>query len=88
LNAALFIIREEWPPRARGCGKDAWCVEKGDLAGALALGKKSNDSIARILVYSLNNKEYSPRGTLSSGLPAGEPARDFAGTVRLGERTS
>jgi biopolymer transport protein ExbB len=42
------------PTGDRGAVGDA-----GDVAGALALGKKSNDSVARILVYSLNNKEYS-----------------------------
>lgn len=34
-------------------------VEKRDIEGALAIGKKSKDFIARILVYTLNNKEYS-----------------------------
>jgi len=35
------------------------CVEMRDIDGALALGKKSHDSVARILVYSLTNREYS-----------------------------
>jgi len=34
-------------------------VEHRDIEGALALGKKSNDFVARILVYSLTNKEFS-----------------------------
>ncbi len=34
-------------------------VEARDLEGALVIGKKSKDFIARILVYSLTNKEYS-----------------------------
>ncbi|OYU98629.1 MAG: flagellar motor protein MotA [Verrucomicrobiales bacterium VVV1] len=55
----LFIIRENGRREPEVVEKMLECVEKGDVAGALALGKKSSDSVARILVYSLNNKEYS-----------------------------
>ncbi|HUO65246.1 MAG TPA: MotA/TolQ/ExbB proton channel family protein, partial [Terriglobales bacterium] len=34
-------------------------VERRDIEGALAIGKKSKDFIARILVYTLTNKEFS-----------------------------
>ena len=34
-------------------------VEQGDTEGAVALGKKSNDFVARILVYALTHKEHS-----------------------------
>jgi len=33
------------------------CVEKGDIDGALAIGKKSEDTVARIVTYSLQHKE-------------------------------
>jgi len=55
----LFIIKENGRREPEVVEKMLECVEKGDVAGALALGKKSNDSVARILVYSLNNKQYS-----------------------------
>jgi biopolymer transport protein ExbB len=55
----LFIIRENGRREPEVVEKMLECVEKGDISAALALGKKSNDSVARILVYSLNNKEYS-----------------------------
>ena len=55
----LFIIKENRRREPEVVEKMLECVEKGDVAGALALGKKSNDSVARILVYSLNNKQYS-----------------------------
>lgn len=34
-------------------------VEKGDTDGAVQIGRKSRDSVARIMVYSLSNREYS-----------------------------
>ncbi|MGH7995707.1 MAG: MotA/TolQ/ExbB proton channel family protein [Opitutaceae bacterium] len=34
-------------------------VEKGDTDGAVQIGRKSRDTVARILTYSLSNKEYS-----------------------------
>lgn len=55
----LFIIRENGRREPEVVEKMLECVEKGDVDGALALGKKSQDSVARILVYSLNNKQYS-----------------------------
>ena len=55
----LFIIRENRTREAQAVEKMLELVEKRDIAGALAIGKKSKDFIARILVYTLNNKEYS-----------------------------
>ncbi|MEI6106876.1 MAG: MotA/TolQ/ExbB proton channel family protein, partial [Opitutae bacterium] len=34
-------------------------VERRDIEGAVEIGKKSKDFVARILVYSLTNKEFS-----------------------------
>ena len=59
VDRLLFIIKENGRREPEVVEKMLECVEKGDVAGALALGKKSNDSVARILVYSLNNKQYS-----------------------------
>ncbi len=55
----LFVMKENARREPEVVEKMLECVEKGDVAGALALGKKSNDSVARILVYSLSNKEFS-----------------------------
>jgi biopolymer transport protein ExbB len=55
----LFIIRENGTREAQAVEKMLELVEKRDIAGALAIGKKSKDFIARILVYTLTNKEYS-----------------------------
>jgi biopolymer transport protein ExbB len=53
----IFIFRENSQKEPEVVEKMLECVEKGDVNGALALGKKSNDSVARILVYSLSHKE-------------------------------
>ena len=55
----LFIIREHGTREAQAVESVLELVEKRDIAGALAIGKKSKDFIARILVYTLTNKEYS-----------------------------
>jgi biopolymer transport protein ExbB len=55
----LFIIRENATREPEVVEKMLENVEKGDVDGAVALGKQSKDFIARILVYSLTNKEYS-----------------------------
>ena len=55
----LFILRENRTRDAEAVVKMLELVEKRDIEGALAIGKKSEDFIARILVYTLNNKEYS-----------------------------
>src|ERR1700712_1937764 len=55
----LFIIRENGTREPEVVEKMLESVEKRDIDGALALGRQSKDFIARILVYSLTNKEYS-----------------------------
>jgi biopolymer transport protein ExbB len=55
----LFILRENGNREPEVVEKMLESVEKGDVDGALAIGKQSKDFVARILVYSLTNKEYS-----------------------------
>ncbi len=55
----LFIIRENGNREPEVVEKMLESVEKRDIDGALAIGKQSKDAVARILVYSLTNKEYS-----------------------------
>ncbi len=55
----LFIVRENGAREPEVVAKMLELVEKRDIDGALAIGRKSNDTVARILVYSLSNREYS-----------------------------
>jgi biopolymer transport protein ExbB len=55
----LFIVRENSNRDPEVVEKMLEKVEARDLEGAMEVGKQSKDFIARILVYSLNNKEYS-----------------------------
>ena len=55
----LFIFRENSSSEPEVVQKMLESVEHRDIEGAVALGKKSNDFVARILVYSLTNKEFS-----------------------------
>lgn len=55
----LFILRENSHREPEVVEKMLESVEKRDIEGAVALGKQSKDFVARILVYSLTNKEYS-----------------------------
>jgi biopolymer transport protein ExbB len=55
----LFIIRENASREPEVVEKMLEAVERRDVEGALEIGKKSNDAVARILVYSLANREYS-----------------------------
>jgi biopolymer transport protein ExbB len=55
----LFIMRENKNRQPEVVEKMLECVERRDIDGALAVGKKSPDFIARILVYTLTNKEFS-----------------------------
>ncbi len=55
----LFIFRENSSREPEVVQKMLESVEHRDIEGAVALGKKSNDFVARILVYSLTNKEFS-----------------------------
>jgi biopolymer transport protein ExbB len=53
----LFIIRENGQREPEVVSKMLECVEKNDIDGALAIGRKSNDTVARIVVYSLSHPE-------------------------------
>src|SRR5688572_3507285 len=55
----LFIMRENANREPDVVEKMLESVERRDIEGALAVGRKSKDMIARILVYSLSNREYS-----------------------------
>ena len=55
----LFIIRENASREPEVVEKMLEAVEHRDIDGALAIGRKSKDFIAKILVYSLSNREYS-----------------------------
>jgi len=55
----LFIMKENACREPEVVEKMLEAVERRDIDGALAIGKKSKDFIARILVYSLTNKEFS-----------------------------
>lgn len=55
----LFILRENANREPEVVEKMLESVERRDIEGALAIGRKSKDFIAKILVYTLTNKEYS-----------------------------
>jgi len=59
VERVLFIVRENGTREPDVVEKMLEAVERRDVEGALAVGKKSKDMIARILVYSLSNREYS-----------------------------
>lgn len=59
IERLLFVIRENAHREPEVVEKMLEAVEHRDIEGALAIGKKSKDYIAKILVYSLTNKEYS-----------------------------
>lgn len=55
----LFIFRENSHREPEVVEKMLESVEKRDIEGALAIGRQSKDFVAKILVYTLTNKEYS-----------------------------
>lgn len=55
----IFIIRENGRRQPDLVDKILEKVEANDIAGAVELGKKSEDYVARILVYALTHKEHS-----------------------------
>lgn len=59
IERLLFIMRENANREPEVVEKMLESVERGDIDGALAVGKKSKDYIAKILVYSLSNRDYS-----------------------------
>src|SRR6266540_2276502 len=59
IERLLFIARENTSREPEVVEKMLEAVERRDIEGALAIGRKSKDFIAKILVYSLSNREYS-----------------------------
>jgi biopolymer transport protein ExbB len=59
IERILFIIRENGRRDPELVDKMLEKVEANDVAGAVELGQKSNDYVARILVYALTHKEHS-----------------------------
>ena len=55
----LFIARENASREPEVVEKMLEGVERRDIEAALAVGRKSKDFIAKILVYSISNREYS-----------------------------
>ena len=55
----IFIFRENASREPEVVEKMLESVERADTDGALELGRKSKDFIAKILVYSLSNRQYS-----------------------------
>jgi len=55
----FFTIRENANREPEVVEKMLEAVERRDIEGALAIGRQSKDFVARILVYSLSNREYS-----------------------------
>ncbi len=55
IERLLFLIRENGQREPEVVAKMLECVERNDIEGALALGKKSQDTVARIVVYSLSH---------------------------------
>jgi biopolymer transport protein ExbB len=59
IERLLFTFRENSNREPEVVVKMLESVERRDIEGALAIGRQSNDFVARILVYSLSNKEFS-----------------------------
>lgn len=59
IERVIFIFRENASREPEVVEKMLEAVERRDVEGALAIGRKSKDFIAKILVYSLTNREYS-----------------------------
>lgn len=59
VERVLFIIRENGRRQPELVDKMLERVEANDIDGAVEMGKKSNDYVARILVYALTHKEHS-----------------------------
>jgi len=59
VERVLFIVRETSHRDPDLVASMLEKAEAGDVDGAVAIGKKSKDYIARVLVYSLTNREFS-----------------------------
>ena len=59
VERVIFIFRENGRRQPELVDKMLEMVEGKDVDGALELGKKSHDYVARILVYALSHREHS-----------------------------
>jgi biopolymer transport protein ExbB len=59
IERIIFIIKENSSREQEVVEKMLEAVERGDIDAALSMGKKSKDFIAKILSYSLSNRQYS-----------------------------
>lgn len=59
VERVIFTMREAAQRDRESVEKVLESVESGDFDGAIALGRKSKDPIARILVYSLTHRDTS-----------------------------
>lgn len=59
VERVIFIFRENGRRQPEVVNKMLEKVEANDIDGALEMGKKSQDYIARILVYAISHKEHS-----------------------------
>jgi biopolymer transport protein ExbB len=59
IERLIFTAREAMSRDTESVEKVLELVESGDFDGAIAVGRKSSDFIARILVYSLTHRETS-----------------------------
>ena len=59
LERLLFLVREKSRRQPEVVENILGGVERGDVAGAMATGNRSQDFIARTLVYGLQHRERS-----------------------------
>lgn len=59
IERILFIVRENSRRQPDLVDKMLERVEANDISGAVEMGKKSQDFVARILVYAITHKEHS-----------------------------
>lgn len=59
IERIIFLFRESASREPEVVEKMLEAVERADTEGALEMGRKSKDFIAKILVYSLSNRQYS-----------------------------
>lgn len=59
VERTFFILRENSSREPEVVAKMLENAEKGDFEGAIQIGKKSKDFIARVLVYAISHKEHS-----------------------------
>jgi biopolymer transport protein ExbB len=59
IERMIFIVRENGRRQPDLVDKMLERVEANDISGAVEMGKKSEDFVARILVYAITHKEHS-----------------------------